>query len=184
MYSESLWFDVGCTLKCTVCSFSHHVTNKKIFFTSFYFIGMSVLPPTHTYTHTIYIHIYIYIWYIYFLYHVYTVSVEAKRKNWIPWTWSYKGLWTILCVLGTELRSPAGAGSNFNHWAIFQILRGCFWRSFVKVVDYAWCWKRCYCRRPGRGHSKRFLIKILIYIFKWNHTISNITLWSLLNIWH
>lgn len=37
------------------------------------------------------------------------VSTEARKKHQIPWSWSHRWLGATVCVLGTELGSPAGA---------------------------------------------------------------------------
>lgn len=39
------------------------------------------------------------------------VPVEAGRGHWIPWSWSYRCLWGITWVLGSEPRSSARATS-------------------------------------------------------------------------
>lgn len=42
-------------------------------------------------------------------------SVHRKRKSWIPWGWSYRWLWAVMQVLGTEPEFSGRAVSPFNH---------------------------------------------------------------------
>lgn len=39
------------------------------------------------------------------VYHMCLVPTAVRRKDWIPWNWSYKYLQTIIWVLGIEPRS-------------------------------------------------------------------------------
>jgi hypothetical protein len=47
-----------------------------------------------------------------------TIPGWCLWKHWIPWSWSYKCLWAIMWVLGTEQRSSGRTINAVNHWAI------------------------------------------------------------------
>lgn len=49
------------------------------------------------------------------------VTLETGRGCQIPWTRSYRQLWTAMQVLGTEPWSPARTAKALNHWAISQV---------------------------------------------------------------
>lgn len=45
------------------------------------------------------------------------LSMEARRRLWVPWDWSYRWLQAILWVLKTEPSSSAKATKTLNLWA-------------------------------------------------------------------
>ena len=70
---------------------------KDLFY--FYFMCMSGLP------------VYRYVHYL-------CVPVGGRREHWIPWNWSYRWVWAVVWVLGTESGPSARAESTHDSWAI------------------------------------------------------------------
>lgn len=49
---------------------------------------------------------------------------EVRKGQWIPWSWSYRRLWTPSCrMLGTKVGFSARAVYIPNHWAVFSVLK-------------------------------------------------------------
>lgn len=55
---------------------------------------------------------------------------ELKRKHWIPWDWSYRWLWAVTWVLGTEARSSGVLPSALNQTFHFS-----FWHRISQRIS-------------------------------------------------
>lgn len=67
---------------------------------------------------------------------------EARKGDFIPWIWDYRGLWGIRWVLGTESESFLRARHALILWASFLVCTSLF-QSHLKYIwiDHQWLLK-------------------------------------------
>lgn len=84
------------------------------------------------------------------------VPVEARRGCQIHWNWSYRSLWAILYVLGTEPKSSGKASGHVSSYLFWERQRQRDMMACVEVrgqlsgIDSAcWSWKWTWVIRKG-----------------------------------
>lgn len=62
------------------------------------------------------------------------MSQEARRRNLIPWKWSCRQVWAIICILGTKSGPSERTRGSLHGWSISQIQRVFILRQKVLLL--------------------------------------------------
>lgn len=75
----------------------------------------------------------------------------VQKGQWLPWSWDYRWLWTILIrMLEAKLWSFWRVLSTLNHWAFSSVSPSSFWAN-IELFPYVFR-RRGWCFDIGQVH--------------------------------
>lgn len=101
------------------------------------------------------------------------VSPQSKRRDWIPWYWSYRQLWYNTCVLGTE---PTSSGRVAVLLTVEPSLQSRNVKGFhpIEPTQRKHKSEHIVMRKSTGTHRKELLLSVNLRKFKWKEKKKNL----------